>query len=280
MISDNDQHQNREIIFFLLRLWFGYTMMGNGRFIFDRSNEDFFLGWFGNDLHFPFPVLMYYLAKGSEFFGGLLIFLGFATKIAGSFVAFVMMVATLTANRHHLYSGDGSITISFFLMAVMFIYYGAGKWSVDRIISKNTRQRFPELPLIVVRFWFSSLLLYTGLQFGGKDALYVIFAWFSDKAGLSSNIWLTGLAKGFEIVCGLSILSGFFTRPIMGTMTIIMFAISLIAYLGIIDVGNANQAYVHIFFWFSLLLLYFFPANAQAWQISLPLRKYFVQSKK
>ena len=136
----------QKILLLLLRIWFGYTMMDNGRFIFNKSNEDFFLNWFGNELHFPAPMLMFYLAKGSEFFGGLFIFLGLITRIAAAFIAFTMMVATVTANRNQIFGGDGSITISFFLFAILFIYTGGGKWSSDYLIFiKKKENRFKSI---------------------------------------------------------------------------------------------------------------------------------------
>jgi uncharacterized membrane protein YphA (DoxX/SURF4 family) len=112
-------------------------MMQNGKFIFDDSNISFFSDWFGHDLHFPAPILMYYLAKGSEFFGGLFILLGLFTRVSSGFVAFTMLVATLTANRHHIYDGDGTITISFLLFAVFFIITGPGKWSLNHLFFKD-----------------------------------------------------------------------------------------------------------------------------------------------
>ncbi len=125
------------VVYVLFRLWFGYTLMDNGRFIFDGSQTDFFLQWFGKDLHFPAPLLMYYLAKGSEFFGGLLIFAGLFSRVAGCFVAFTMLVATLTANIHHIYNGDGAITISLLCFAFMFIVCGSGRLSLDYLIFKD-----------------------------------------------------------------------------------------------------------------------------------------------
>jgi putative oxidoreductase len=125
------------IMYLLFRLWFGYTMMENGKFIFDSSQTDFFLQWFGKELHFPAPLLMYYLAKGSEFFGGLLIFLGLFSRVAAGFVAFTMLVATLTANIHNIYSGDGAITISLLSFAFMFIICGSGRLSIDYLIFKD-----------------------------------------------------------------------------------------------------------------------------------------------
>lgn len=127
----------RELFLLLFRFWFGYTMMDNGKFLFEKSEWNFFLSWFGNELHFPAPMLMFYLAKGAEFFGGLLLFAGLFARIAAAFIAFTMLVATLTANRYQIYSGDGAITISFLLFAIVFILFGSGHWSLDQILSKR-----------------------------------------------------------------------------------------------------------------------------------------------
>src|SRR5271163_169048 len=91
-----------DIILLILRIWLGYQMMKNGKFFFQmlysQEYRNFFIGWFGKTLHFPFPLLMAYLAKGAEFFGGLLVLLGLYTKVGASLIAFTMLVATLTAN--------------------------------------------------------------------------------------------------------------------------------------------------------------------------------------
>jgi|GEM_PF-6066661 hypothetical protein len=62
-------------------------------------------------LHFPFTLLMAYLAKGAEFFGGLL-------------------VATLTANLGKNLDVNGTVTVSFCLLAVILIYWGPGKYAL------------------------------------------------------------------------------------------------------------------------------------------------------
>src|SRR5262249_3662055 len=118
MLNRIQKHENAPEVFLLVfRVWVGFTMINNGRFIFEKSEWPFFLNWFGNELHFPAPMIMFYLAKGSEFLGGLLICLGLLTRVAASFIAFTMLIATLTANRYQIYSGDGAITISYMLFA-------------------------------------------------------------------------------------------------------------------------------------------------------------------
>ena len=129
-----------DIILLILRIWFGYVMMKNGKFFFEMftsaGDRKFFEGWFGNSLHIPFPLVMAFVAKGAEFFGGLLVLLGLFTRVGASLVAFTMLVATLTANIGKNWGVDGTITVSFCLFAVVFIYWGGGRYAIDSLFKK------------------------------------------------------------------------------------------------------------------------------------------------
>ena len=245
----------------LLRVWFGYTMMDNGRFIFDKSNESFFLDWFGKGLHFTHPLLMYYLAKGSEFFGGLFILLGMGTRIVASFVAFTMMVATLTANIHDIYTGDGSITISFFLVALLFVLIGGGRWSIDFFLFKKRRRAIPKLLLLIIRIWLGSLLIYTSILNTDHDAMYLFFVWASGKLGIAAGVWVTSIPKGIELACGVLLMLGLFRKISSTVIAVFMLIITIFSKLHFITVGDANHAYVNIYFWLSALVLFFRPQN-------------------
>jgi putative oxidoreductase len=133
----------RDTLSLILRIWLGYQMMKNGRYIFQMlySEEDrqFFIAWFGKTLHFPFPLFMAALAKGAEFFGGLLVFFGLFTRIGASLIAFTMLVATLVANIGKNWDVDGTITVSFCLFAVILIYWGPGKYGLDSLLAKTQR---------------------------------------------------------------------------------------------------------------------------------------------
>ena len=135
-----------DIYLLLARLWLGRSMIMGGQSIlrFFRSQElrDFFQNWFGNELGFPAPLLMAFLAKGTEFLCGILICIGLFTKISSMLIAIVMLVATLVANIN--YHGDGSlirpdglVTISCFLFACLLVQSGGGKYSLDHFIFKN-----------------------------------------------------------------------------------------------------------------------------------------------
>jgi putative oxidoreductase len=257
------------IIYLLFRLWFGYTMMSNGRYIFDSSQTDFFLQWFGKELHFPAPLLMYYLAKGAEFFGGLLIFLGLFSRIAGCFVAFTMLVATLTANIHEIYNGDGAVTISLFCFAFMFIICGSGRLSLDYLIFtdkyKPFLEKFPfDHYLFVVRIWFASLLIFHGLAISGKDTVYIICQWISGTGNAPSGL-VGYLAKGIEWVCALSLITGWYTRVSSGIIgTIMLFAMLLFFLFHAINLGGGELALTRYCFWFSVIFILYGPGSWSA----------------
>lgn len=139
-------HQQQKMflnIYLLLsRIWLGYSMIMGGQsilhFFSSKESRDFFENWFGKELGLPAPLLMAVLAKGTEFFGGILILVGLFTRISASLVAIVMGVATLVANlsyhgNDNFIKQDGLITISCFLFAVLLIITGAGKYSVDTL---------------------------------------------------------------------------------------------------------------------------------------------------
>jgi len=130
----------------LARLWLAYSMVMGGqsilRFFSSQELRDFFENWFGNELGFPAPLVMAFLAKGTEFAGGILVGVGLFTRIAASLIAVVMLVATLVANID--YTGaegfirqDGTVTISCLLFAVLFVLYGGGRFSLDNAVFKR-----------------------------------------------------------------------------------------------------------------------------------------------
>lgn len=123
------------ILLLLIRIWLAFNMIKSGNCVIDIliSSEErhFFENWFGKELHFPAPILMAVLAKGSEFLGGIFLAFGLFTRVSSSLIAFTMLIATLTANLGKDFNIDGSFTISYCLFALIFIIQGAGKFSLD-----------------------------------------------------------------------------------------------------------------------------------------------------
>jgi uncharacterized membrane protein YphA (DoxX/SURF4 family) len=134
-----------DVMLLITRIWLGYQMIHNGRFFYEmfssKPDRDFFENWFGKGLHFPFPLFMAFLAKGGEFFGGILVLTGLFTRVGAFLIAFTMLVATLTANLGKNWEVDGTITVSFCLFAIPLIYWGGGKYALDSVFNKKAISR-------------------------------------------------------------------------------------------------------------------------------------------
>jgi len=140
MISDKTK--TRDIILLSVRIWLGYRMFTAGYssvidIIFHPGERAFFIKWFGEELHFPWPLAMAFLAKGSEMTGGIFVLIGLLTRPAAALIAFTMMIATLTANLGKDWNIDGGFTVSYFLFALILLTEGPGKFSLDRLLFRK-----------------------------------------------------------------------------------------------------------------------------------------------
>lgn len=137
------------------RCWLGLTMIKGGqsvlRFFSSQELRDFFQQWFGDELGFPAPLLMAFVAKGIEFFCGILICAGLFTRVSAALIAGVMLVATIAANLnfHGGVTGpfirpDGFVTISSFLFAWLLIFVGPGKYSLTNLYKIFSGKRVPQ----------------------------------------------------------------------------------------------------------------------------------------
>jgi putative oxidoreductase len=125
-------------VLLLIRIWLGYRLITASYssvigILTSPKERIFFEKWFGDELGFPMPLLMAFLAKGSELTGGTLLILGLFSRSSATLVAFTMTIATLTANLGENFVIDGGFTISYTLFALIFIVWGGGKYSLDHL---------------------------------------------------------------------------------------------------------------------------------------------------
>src|SRR2546423_6026509 len=139
------------IVLLVVRIWLGYRMITASLssvvgIISSPKERIFFEKWFGEELHFPMPLLMAFLAKSAELVGGAFVFPGLFTRISAGLIAFTMLVATLTANLGKDFNIDGGFTISYFLFALILMVEGGGKFSLDYLLSGRAihRRKNPE----------------------------------------------------------------------------------------------------------------------------------------
>jgi putative oxidoreductase len=87
-------------------------------------------------LGIPLPKLNVYMAGGTEFFGGILLALGLATRPAATLLTFTMLVACFTAHRSAFGAANDGMEYPLTLAAVSlsFALTGPGKLAVGRLI--------------------------------------------------------------------------------------------------------------------------------------------------
>lgn len=124
----------------VLRVPVGIIFMGHG------SQKLF--GWFGgggpqgtaegfSGMGLEPGLLMAVLAGSAEFFGGMLLVLGFLVRPAGVVLAITMLVAIFAAHfENGLFLSDGGYeyALTLFAVSVSLLLSGAGRISVDEVV--------------------------------------------------------------------------------------------------------------------------------------------------
>lgn len=88
------------------------------------------------------PGFLAYVVAIIELVGGILIILGFGTRIIGTLLAIVMIGATITAKLDIGFIGANGLAgyeldLALAAMAVFFAFAGADKYSVDQVIANK-----------------------------------------------------------------------------------------------------------------------------------------------
>ena len=123
----------------LLRVWCGIIFIRYGLSILHiASIEDF-----ANTLqtaNIPFPLLSAWLCKSTEFFGGILLVIGFLKRPACIFLIIDMTVATFVF--HHGQVLDNGITTFLLLLCLLTIFFSeADHLSTDYFIKDKIKKK-------------------------------------------------------------------------------------------------------------------------------------------
>lgn len=119
----------------LLRLWLGAMMMYHG-FPKIFTNSAGFIEYLTKS-GFPMPNVMAALAAGAEFFGGLLIVIGFLTRPAAMLVLVTMLVAGFIAHGAEPFSKQ-ELPLTYAMLSLALFLSGSGAFSVERVIEKKS----------------------------------------------------------------------------------------------------------------------------------------------
>jgi putative oxidoreductase len=100
-------------------------------------------GFFAS-LGIPFPSFNAHFVSGLEFFGGLLLIAGLASRVTGFLLAGNMFVAYWTADHDALvsiFSDPGKFYVAdpytFLFASLMVLIFGAGLFSLDTLVSRH-----------------------------------------------------------------------------------------------------------------------------------------------
>ena len=105
---------------------------------------------FFTELHIPAPQVNAVVVSSIEFFGGLLLLVGFGTRLVSLPLAFTMVVAIFTAKRAEI---DGITTLlgftefTYLAMLLWLALVGPGSASLDRLIGWTRRRGTSESAL-------------------------------------------------------------------------------------------------------------------------------------
>ncbi len=97
--------------------------------------------WFGS-MGIPFPTLNAYMAATTEIVGVVLLTLGLFTRIISLPMMVIMIVAIKTVHLAHGFSaGDNGfeIPLYYMLFLLIFVAFGAGKFSLDQLLFKDEK---------------------------------------------------------------------------------------------------------------------------------------------
>lgn len=124
----------------IIRFSAGILILIHGKMVFDIQIMSGMAESLHKDMGMPFPMLMAYLAKGSEFFGGLLFALGLLTRFVSIPLVITMLVAVLGAHHGDI-TGEAEHAFLFLLVFASFFFIGSGKWSIDYLIKPGFQNK-------------------------------------------------------------------------------------------------------------------------------------------
>lgn len=118
----------------LIRIFSGILIAHHGLGLFNTGHMDGNVAWL-TDIHFPLPYVMAYIGKGTELAGGILLAIGLFTRISATLLVINMSVITFIMGHGKILDEDQHPFL-FLLLFAVFLFYGGGKYSLDKYLIK------------------------------------------------------------------------------------------------------------------------------------------------
>jgi len=122
----------------IVRIITGILLLQQGWESFDQTKMEMYTGWFV-ERQYPNPAAWAYAGKIAELLAGIGFVLGLFTRLASvaAVAAFVGIIFIL-GDKGKIFGGDQHPFL-FILLAVVFLFTGPGKVSVDKLVFRKRR---------------------------------------------------------------------------------------------------------------------------------------------
>jgi uncharacterized membrane protein YphA (DoxX/SURF4 family) len=114
----------------IVRIVVGIFMIYHGWEVFDKAKMEEYAAW-DTFKNYPSATFMVYLGKAAELAGGILLTIGFLTRIASIVLAGTMAYITFFVGNGIVWYNDQH-PFMFVLLAIIFFFVGPGKWAIDK----------------------------------------------------------------------------------------------------------------------------------------------------
>jgi putative oxidoreductase len=120
---------------FVVRLILGIFMAYHGWEVFDKAKMAEYTTWdaFKNDAS---PVFMVYLGKGAELVGGILLILGWLTRVGAIIIVCTMAYIAFFVGNGIVWYNDQH-PFMFVLLGLVFLFTGPGRYSLDAAMERK-----------------------------------------------------------------------------------------------------------------------------------------------
>ncbi len=126
----------RESILAILRITIGLLLIYHGYEVFDATTMKGYLEW--DDFKSPLGAFLVYAGKGAEFVAGVLLTLGFLTRL-GALICIGTLAYITFFVGHGKFWYEDQHPFMFVLFGVLFFFMGPGKWSLDGLLFPNKK---------------------------------------------------------------------------------------------------------------------------------------------
>ena len=120
----------------VIRITVGLFLIYHGWEVFDEEKMKVYLGW--DQFKDSTGVLLAYLGKTTELVGGIMLTIGFLTRIAALIIACTMLYVSVFVGNGKIWYED-QYPFLFVLLALVFFFTGPGRYSVDHLLSRNKK---------------------------------------------------------------------------------------------------------------------------------------------